>query len=258
MKYSPRVLPLLRDAREFLMSKWGTAEITHQKEGSPVNIVTAVDVQVEQQVKTALEKIFPDISFVGEEQGGNRSANRFWLMDPIDGTQHYVRGLPFCTSMLALVEDGRVMFSAIYDFVNDHMYFAERGSGAYRDTTQLQVSNRSLKESYVAWESNQQKEKNRTMTQHMRERAILFNSVSAGWEFAMVASGKLDARICYEPYGKDYDFAPGSFLVSEAGGIVANIGSSEYDYRNTSLIATNPAIFKELTEGESALFPITK
>ena len=57
-------------------------------------------------------------------------------------------------------------------------------------------------------------------------------------------------------YGKDYDFAPGSLLVSEAGGVVANIGKTTYDYRNLNFIASNRPVFTALTEGAGALFPI--
>ena len=78
----------------------------------------------------------------------------------------------------------------------------------------------------------------------------------AGHEFAMVASGKLEGRIMYDPYGFDYDFAPGSLLVSEAGGVVTNIGSDKYDYRNLNSIAANPKLHQALTEGEGALFPL--
>ena len=84
----------------------------------------------------------------------------------------------------------------------------------------------------------------------------MFKAGSSGFEFAMVASGKLDGRLCFDSYGKDYDFAPGSLLVEEAGGVVANIGSREYDYRNGNFIAANPLVFKQLTEGPDAIFPI--
>lgn len=62
----------------------------------------------------------------------------------------------------------------------------------------------------------------------------------------MVASGKLDARIQFDPWGYDYDFAAGSLLVAEAGGVVTNINSSEYDYRNLDFIAASPKVYKGL------------
>ncbi len=258
MDFASEVLPILRNLRGTLMSQWGNIAVVRDKGAGAHDVVTELDLAIEERTKKALAEIYPEIAFVGEEGGGNREAQRLWLMDPIDGTAHFVRGLPFTTTMLAYVEDGVVQFSAIYEFVHDRMYWAERGKGAYCNDTRLSVSSRSLKEAYVGWESNQAKEENRNLTHALREKCILFNSINAGWEMAMVASGKLDGRVCLDPYGKDYDFAPGSLLVSEAGGVVANIGSTDYDYRNLNFVAVNPTIFNELTEGEEALFPLRK
>jgi len=246
----------MQATRDLLLSNWGSAKIIEQKSQWEVDTVTELDYKIEDQVSSSLKAAFPDIEFVGEERGGNRQAERFWLMDPIDGTTHFVRGLPFCTSMLTLVENGKVTFSVIYDFLKDDFYWAGVGRGAFRNTTRLQVSSRPLSEAYINWESNLDKGDNRRIYNQVRSTVMLVQTISAGWEFAMVASGKLDARICLNPYGYDYDFAPGAFLVAEAGGTVANIGSHTYDYRNTNLIAANPVIYKELTTGKDALLPI--
>ncbi|HYF29279.1 MAG TPA: inositol monophosphatase [Candidatus Paceibacterota bacterium] len=258
MDFAVTVLPVLSGLRDILMPHWGNVEVLKEKGAGAHDIVTELDIAVEERTRTELAELYPDIAFVGEEGGGDRTADRLWLMDPIDGTGHYLRGLPFCTSMLAYIEAGQVRFSAIYDFVNDRVYWAERGKGAYCNGDRLGVSNRKLRESYVAWESNQSEAANRELTQLLRQETNLFNSINAGWEMAMVASGKLDARICFEPYGKDYDFAPGSLLVEEAGGVVANVGTTTYDYRNTSFIAAGPTLYQELTEGERSIFPITR
>ncbi len=253
MDYSKKVLPVLRKTRDTLLSAWGNVEVESQKDDSAVNVVTKTDIEIEKLVSTELAQIYPDISFVGEECGGNREEERFWIMDPIDGTAHFVRGLPFCTSMIALIENGIVTFSAIYDFVNDDMYWAERGMGAFKNDERLKVSNRTLAEAYIGYESNLEREENLGLYLNLQSRTVIFQSINSGWEYAMVASGKLDARICLDPFGKDYDYAPGSLLVSEAGGIVTNIGSAEYDYRNTNFIVANPAIYEELTSDKNSL-----
>ncbi|HYE22016.1 MAG TPA: inositol monophosphatase family protein [Verrucomicrobiae bacterium] len=256
MDYKDTVLPILRESREMLLSQWGTAEVVAQKDESAVNVVTELDKKVETFVSGKLKAVYPEIEFVGEEFGGNRSAGKLWLMDPIDGTGHYIRGLPFCTSMIALVENGKVIFSAIYDFINDDMYWAQKGQGAYKNEVGLKVSSRSLKQSYIGWETHLDKEENLKIFHELRKRSILIKTVASGWEYAMIASGKLDARVAFDPHGKDYDFAPGALLVMEAGGKVVNLYSDQYDYRNTNFIAANEIIFKELTEGPEALFPI--
>ncbi|TSC86554.1 MAG: myo-inositol-1(or 4)-monophosphatase [Parcubacteria group bacterium Gr01-1014_8] len=256
MRYSESVLPVMRAIRDMLLPEWGVAKAVHQKTASSWSVVTALDIEIEKFVSAELAHLHPDIEFVGEEQGGNRSAKKFWLMDPIDGTAHFIRGLPFCTSMLALVDRGHVVFSAIYDFIHDEMYFADKGKGAFCNEKKLSVSSRTLKDSFVSFETDIAIEKNANLRQKMLSQTNVMTTFCAGWEFAMVASGKIDARICLDPFGQDYDFAPGTLLVMEAGGVVTNLDSHEFDYTNLDLIAANPLVYKDLTEGESALFPL--
>ena len=256
MKYKDQVLPIVKEAGELLLSQFGAVKNVIDKNGSAAGVVTEIDRQVEKFFADKLKSAYPEIGFVGEEFGGDKSKDKFWLVDPIDGTGCYVHGLPFCTSMLALIENGIVVFSVIYDFINDDMYWAEKGEGAYKNNSRIYVSNRSLKESYIGWETHLEKEENLKIFLELCHRSVLFKALNSGWEHAMVASGKLDARISFDPYGKDYDFAPGALLVMEAGGKVANIHSKDYDYRNSNIIVANPIIYKELTEGKNALFPI--
>ncbi len=254
MDYSNKVIPILKETKDLLMSGFGQSAIINQKDDSAVNVVTDLDLKVEEHAAAELKKIYPDIEFVGEEFGGNRQANRFWLMDPIDATGHFVRGLPFCTSMIALVEEGQVVFSAVYDFVRDLMYWAEKERGAYCQKTKLVVSDRKLDQAYISWESQLASDQDKQIFERLKKQTILLKTVSAGWEFAMVAAGKLDARLCFNPYGKDYDFAAGSLLVREAGGVVVNLGSQDYDYRNVNFIAANPEIYKQLTQGPNKIW----
>jgi len=128
MEYRDIIEKALRGQREYLLAHFGKVFAVNQKTESAVSIVTEIDIEIEKRVSAELANAFPDIPFVGEECGGNREAESYWLMDPIDGTQHYMRGLPFATSMLALVEKGAVKAGAIYDFVNDILYYAEVGS----------------------------------------------------------------------------------------------------------------------------------
>src|SRR4029078_7839963 len=99
-------------------------------------------------------------------------AERLWLVDPIDGTAHFIRGLPFCTTMLALIEDVTVTFSAIYDFVNDIMYYAERGRGSYQDGKRIRVSGRPLADSYIGWETHIDKPENMQKVLKLRKTSL--------------------------------------------------------------------------------------
>ncbi|HEY9584463.1 MAG TPA: inositol monophosphatase [Candidatus Paceibacterota bacterium] len=246
MSYTDKILPIVKEAGIELRQFWGNPGEVKTKGGGAQDVVTELDRKTELFLAEQFRKIYPDIEFFGEEFGGNKTCERFWLVDPIDGTAHFVRGMPFCTTMVALIESGKVVFSAIYDFVNDKMYSAEKGQGAKMNGTPIHVSNRSLNEAYLTREINVTNEKNLEIYLSLRKKCILFNTISCGFEFTMVASGKIEGRISLNPYGKDYDYAPGTFLVSEAGGKVTNIGSEDYDFRNTSALAANPKVYEEL------------
>lgn len=71
----------------------------------------------------------------------------------------------------------------------------------------------------------------------------------------MVASGKIEGRINFEPLGCDFDYAAGTFLVKEAGGVVSNIGSDKFDFTNLNSIAANAKVYKALTTGKNSIFP---
>ena len=146
--------------------------------------------------------------------------------------------------------------SVIHDFVRDDTYWAIRGGGAYCNDKKISVSQRSLKQSLISFETKLEIPENYAKYLEVRKEAGIIATINCGFEFAMIASGKLDGRIGLDPYGMDWDFAPGSLLVSEAGGVATNIGKNTYDYENHDYVISNAIIHKELTEGDNAIFPI--
>lgn len=242
-----QILAIVRGVCEMVLPYYGNVEFVF-KDSTVYNPVTELDKKVEAYLAKNLAALDASVGFVGEETGGNRNVERFWLCDPIDSTFHFIRGQAFCTTMLALVEGGQVMFSVIYDFVNDNMYVAEKGKGAMLNGKRIKVSKRPLREAMLCWETKLKNEENWAAHRTLEENAMLFKTISAGYEFAMVASGRLEGRICFDPYGSDYDFAPGALLVEEAGGKVSNLGSDTYDYRNLNFLAANPIVHEELTK----------
>ena len=253
-KLANRAIDIIRSTRSMSFPHWGNVEIAANK-GSATDVVTKIDFAIEEYLAKQFSAVDQTIGFVGEEYGGDRTASRHWLVDPIDGTAHFVRGIPFCTTMVALVDGGQVVFSAIYDFVSDIMYHAIRGGGAFRNDERISVSDRDIENAYMFYESNLGKGDNLTTFLEFKKQAKVLNTYNAGFEFTLIASGKIEGRVCVDPYGKDFDFAPGTLLVSEAGGVVKNIGSNAFDYRNLSFIAANPLVYEALTVGEGALFP---
>ncbi len=244
---------ILRETRALTLPFFGTIE--HTEKGGAYDVVTRLDTEVETFLAKKLTHIDSSIGFVGEEFGGDRSKKTYWLVDPIDGTMHFVRGIPFCTTMVALIENDSVVMGFIYDFVSDTLFSAERGQGAYKNDTRIHVSERPFSQALCSIETQSTKPENSALYTAVRTRLKTIKTVSAGYEFALVANGNIEGRISADPYGKDYDYAAGSLLVEEAGGVVQNIGHTTYTLANLNFIAGNSAFVEGLTVGTDALLP---
>lgn len=246
MSYSEKVIPIIREAGKELKKYFGNAGMVRQKKKSPAEVVTDLDLKAEKYIAKKLKEIYPTIDFCGEEFGGNKNSKKFWLLDPIDGTAHFVRGIPFCTTMLALIESKEVIFSVIHDFVRGDTYHAEKSKGAKMNNKPIHVSKRRLADAYISYEINLGKKKGLDLFTSLKKECILFKMVSCGYEFTLVAQGKTEGRITLDPWGGDYDYAPGSLLITEAGGVAKNIGKNSYDFKNHDFIAANPLVYEEL------------
>jgi len=246
--YTDKVIPIIKEAGKKLAGSFGNVEILKQKDDSPYNIVTKLDLETEKYLKDKLHEIYPSVGFFGEEFGGDKNMERYWLVDPIDGTAHFERGMPFCTIMIALVESGEVVFSAIHNIASGETFWAEKGQGAKKDGKAIHVSNRPLSSAYLTYEIGLNKKENVDLFVSLKNKYVMFKTVCAGFEFALIAQGKIEGRITIDPWGKDWDYAPGSFLVREAGGTVLNLGKDSYDFKNHNFIAGNSIVCKELRE----------
>lgn len=248
-----KIVSIVRTTRNFSLPKFGNVEDKGYKTDNSYDVVTQVDQDIENFLKTELQKIYPDIPFVWEEFWGNREMETYWLADPIDGTGHFIRGIPYCTTMLALVHRQEVIFSVIYDFVHDVIYHAEKWKGAYQDGKRLHVSTRSLSKSYLIIETNSKYQKNRDIESFIKDRSTLMHHICSGYDFILVASGKIEGRIVYDGFGMDYDFAPGTLLVSEAGGVVKSFDGKDFTCDNLNFIASNQQVYEELMDPNTGI-----
>ncbi len=246
--YSEVIIPILKEVKDMVLPFYGLVEKVEHKDDSGFNVVTELDRKVETFLAEIFHTEYPDIGFFGEEFGGDKAVDRFWIVDPIDSTANFIRGNPFCTTMVALVEEGTVIFSMIYDFVRDEIYVAERGKGATKDGKQISVSKRPLREAFMGYEIKIDTNEKRDIFLKLDKHSKLVKTISAGYEYALVAAGKIEGRICIDPHGLDYDYASGSLLVEEAGGIVKNIGSDTYSFSNYNFIAANPIVYNDLKD----------
>lgn len=104
------------------------------------DFVTRADRSTEAMIRTALANAFPSDGFFGEETGGRPSASGYWVVDPIDGTTNYLRGLDAWAVSIAYVIGDNVELGVVYDATADRLYTAARGQGSYREDAPLSIS----------------------------------------------------------------------------------------------------------------------
>jgi myo-inositol-1(or 4)-monophosphatase len=249
---------LLIELGKTLKKHWGApTSIQFKEDGTAAGVVTEMDTWAEQEIINALGIIAPGIPAVGEESGNDEVYNHFWTLDPIDATGHYVRGNPFCTTMLSRIEKGVVQEVYINNFCTDEFFSATRGAGAYKNNVPIHVSSRDITNAYVELEANIPSGTASKLHESLDQAHIIATrTITAGYTLASVAEGKLEARIVYKPYSKLHDVAPGSLLVQEAGGTVRNIGTpadAPYDVFNLNFVAGNPSVVKALLDKNGPL-----
>ena len=106
------------------------------------DVVSVADRAVEDLMRARLSGAWPEDDLLGEEGGGaeRRPGAALWVIDPIDGTANFLRGMPYWSVALACVKDDRVEIGVTYDPVHDELFWARRGGGAHRDHAPIRVS----------------------------------------------------------------------------------------------------------------------
>lgn len=104
------------------------------------DFVTEADKVAENTIRSELKQAFPGDGFIGEETGGTPGSSGYWVVDPIDGTANYLRGLRHWGVSIAYVCDGRTRLGVVHDAPNDRLYHARLDHGAYQDETPIKVA----------------------------------------------------------------------------------------------------------------------
>ena len=222
----------------------------------PQDFLTEVDGEVERFVAGRLHGMFPGDGFIGEE-GEGRVAHQgapTWVVDPIDGTANFARGLPhFCVS-IALVGGGQALAGAIYDPAVDELFVGQRGGGAFLNDETMRVSDAADMRSAsieVGWNARSGPEKYLGLLGRVvAAGAAPMRCASGALALAYVACGRSDAFI--EHHINAWDCLAGIVLVQEAGGYVSDFLAHDGLRKGNALLACAPALRDSLA-GMAAL-----
>ncbi|CAH1694779.1 Inositol-1-monophosphatase [Hyphomicrobiales bacterium] len=207
-----------RRARELFRS--GNFDVAFKGPGDPL---TTADLAVDAFILDGIRRSFPQDGILSEESGG-AEADVLWVIDPIDGTQNFSRGIARFAVSIAICENGQPIGGAIYDPMADELFFARRGGGAFLHDRAIRTSLicdptcALIEAGYSAkhpWEAYH------GLTGRLLSAGFGVRQVgSAALGLAEVACGRIDGYC--EMHLESWDVAAAALIVAEAGGIVSN------------------------------------
>ena len=235
----PDILSIIREAAVLGSELQGHCKVALKPDNT---FVTEADQQIETFLRERLSTLTPSWSFLGEEQGLTGAPNApAWVIDPIDGTNNFVRGLPLWTISLGAVHNGKPIFGVVAVPPLNETYWAATGQGAWCESdgvvTQLRATDRAtlMHEDLIAANTE-------------AERAVDFGEVATGmrnfgsvaYHLVLVARGSLCATITR--WHKLYDIAGGMMLCFEAGCETAYLDGTPWVADVTAPRVTTPLL----------------
>jgi histidinol phosphatase-like enzyme (inositol monophosphatase family) len=201
--------------------------------------VTAADRACEKLIVERIAREFPEDGVLGEEGSNRESRNgRKWIVDPIDGTRDFVRGIPLWAVLIGFEQDGEVVAGAAHCPCQQLLLSASRGGGAWQDGKRLQVSQMVRPNEAVLCFNGFNKKGVSGLTGILPwvEPFWAVRGLGGSVDAILVAQGRADVWI--EPNAKPWDFAPLKILVEEAGGRFAAFDGSNSIYKGNGYACT--------------------
>jgi histidinol phosphatase-like enzyme (inositol monophosphatase family) len=223
-----------------------TIDVETKVDGSPVTIA---DRDAERVAREWIDARFPEDGILGEEYGATRiNARRRWILDPIDGTKSFVRGVPLWGTLVAVAEGDNVLAGAAYFPPVGELVCAAPGEGAWWNGSRCTVSAQaSLGAATVLTTDDRFPERphRRTAFATLAARAAVARSWGDCYGYLLVATGRAEAMV--DDIVSPWDAAALEPIISEAGGVFTSWKGERTAFGGDA-IATNAALAEEIRE----------
>jgi histidinol phosphatase-like enzyme (inositol monophosphatase family) len=235
-------IELARKAGDLSLRWFRTADLRVDRKGDGTP-VTEADRAIERFLREEIRASHPDDGIVGEEEGPEPSSNgREWIIDPIDGTKAFSRGVPLYANLLALEDEHGAAIGVINIPALGELLWAGRGRGCFLNGTPVRVSDQTaLAGAYVS--SSGYEGWDETSLLQVKRAGALLRTWGDGYGFLLVATGKIDAMV--DPTAERYDLAPMPVIMAEAGGVFTDF-QGHPSASGGSAVATNAHIHDQL------------
>ena len=246
----------IRDLLDFAVDvawRGGRATLAYYQTGiaaelkSDASPVTAADRTAERVMRELIERHYPHDAILGEEEGGTHgAAPRRWILDPIDGTRTFLRGVPFYGVLVAVEADTQPVLGVMHFPALAETVYAARGLGCWWNGRRAVVSDvQSLDQALVLTTDveNIERRRDRRDWDRLRAEAALCRTWGDCYGYALVATGRAEAML--DPVVAIWDTAPLAPIIEEAGGVLTDWYGAAGP-RGDSAVATNAALARQV------------
>ena len=217
------------------------------------NPVTSADLEADAALREHLSRAFPDYGWLSEETADNAerlSRRRVWIVDPLDGTKEFIKGIPEFVVAIALAEDGVPVLGVTYNPIKRELFWAARGAGCYLDDRPVHVTAAAGLAGSVVLASRS--ETARGEWNAYKDQIVASPIGSVAYKLALVAAGKADGTFTASPKS-EWDIASGAALLAEAGGVMTDIHGHpiRFNRKHVKLdgfVAAGPALHAALSK----------
>jgi histidinol-phosphatase len=210
--------------------------------------VSEADEAVERMIRERLASDRPDDSIVGEEFGTTGTGSRRWIIDPIDGTRNYVRGIQVYATLIGVEADGRLVAGVVSAPALGRRWWAAAGEGAFCNGNPMRVSRfEKLEEAHLTYDSVTDFDQHGGAVRFLSllRRCVRARGFGDFWAHMLVAEGAVEIAI--EPAVAAWDMAAVQIIVEEAGGRFTDMrGNARYD--GGSALSTNGLVHDAVLE----------
>lgn len=210
------------------------------EKGSPENIVTESDIAVQRFLHKKLHELLPIASFFCEEEGMcDKTGDYVWIIDPIDGTANYSRGIAESAISVALVFEGEAVLGVVQNILTGDVFSAVKDGGAKLNGKAISVSARSFREGLLCTAMSVYKKELAAMCRDVIYDAYMeCNDVrrfgGCALELCYIAAGRCE--LFFEMRVFPWDYAAGCLILREAGGVLYGFDGETLDFKKTTML----------------------
>lgn len=219
---------------------------------SQTPMITNIDKAVEHLIIDIIRKAYPEHTIISEMAGvlKSKEADIQWIIDPIDGTENFVRGLPYFSTSIALRVQGKTEIAVVFNPITNELFTAERGKGAQLNDHRIRVNTQinQLSNAFIGTHQSaitkEALEQYSTVTSKLTEKGTTLRHLGcASLDLCYVAAKRFDLFFALNL--KPWQLAAGELILRESGGLLTDLAGNTNYFVSGNTVASTPKIMKE-------------